>query len=233
MFAPCLKLRLDQDAETALAIHQPGCNGQNQLDGNKGYIHYRQIRHAGDLLMGKIAGVGTLQHRHTLVAAYFPVQLAITHINRINMPCAILQKHIRKTACSGADIHAYGIRHIHAKHAQRLVKLKRSAADKRMHMAAHNQFRVLAYLFRCLEYLDLFHIDLTGHNQRLRPFTAGRKPLTNHCQIHAEFISHSSVLLFDTLFGCTGRCFHHPAQSLSTDVYGHHAGCSGLPLPGV
>ena len=142
--------------------------------------------------MGQVARVGALHDGYPVVVSDFPIQLAIAHVDGIHMPCAVLQKYIRKSAGGSADIHGDRVPHIRAEHAQRLVQLQRAAAHKGMRMAAHGQLLPFLHLFGRLENLDLPAVNLTGHDEGLGLFAAGRQPLAHQRLIHPQLIGHST-----------------------------------------
>ena len=125
-----LKLGLDQ-AHHFAAGRQDGVGGrqyfvkayERDVDRCKG-----GRRPFSQILGLYIAEVGLLHTDDARVAPQFPVQLAISHVDGIDLACTVLQHAVRKAAGRSADIHADSIAKVNGKYLERLFKLESPAA---------------------------------------------------------------------------------------------------------
>ena len=193
VFTSGLELRLDQDIETTLMLHQFRCLRQDQLHGNKGYVHDRHIRHAGNLFMRQIAGVGALQHDDAGIAADLPIQLPVAYVDGVDLSRSVVQKYIGKTAGRRADVHGHRIRYIRLKDPKRLIQLQSAPAYIGVGASLYMQVVAFPHFFRGLQNFDLLAVHLSGHNQRLRLFPAGSQSPLHHGDVDPDLIRHSLV----------------------------------------
>ena len=169
-----LELGLDEGQEPALLPHNGGGHRQNQPDGNEGHVHHRKIRAQGKLLQSQRPRVGALHDGNARVVAQPPVQLAVAHVDGVDVLCPVAQQHVGKAAGGRADVHGDRAGNVRPKGGNGFFQLMAAPAGELVLFAPHMQRRVLLHLLGGFQHLLFPHVYLPGHDQGLGLFPAFR-----------------------------------------------------------
>ena len=104
LFAPGLKLRLDEADDCSIVFQQRTDRRQDELYGDERQIHDREIQRFRDLIARDIAHIRALHGDHARIVAQAPGQLAIADIDGIDLCRAVLQQHIREATGRGTAV---------------------------------------------------------------------------------------------------------------------------------
>ena len=142
-----------------------------------------------------LADVRTLHVDDACIRAQFPVELSISHINRIDLDRAILQHTVRKSARGRTDVCCRPPRKANTERSDPLCKLQSAAADIRKILSHDAQYCIGGN--GCARFIHTLLVDehLSCHNETLRTLTARCKPLYGEQHIQTLFLQRCPLLL--------------------------------------
>jgi 4-hydroxybenzoate polyprenyltransferase len=185
-----LELWLDQSDDLAAGPQEVRYGRQHQVEADERDVDRGQIDPNPTGQGRQRAHVGAFEQRHAVVLAQLPGQLAVAHVDSINVCRAALQEAIAEAAGGGSDVSHDQPGRIQAESIQRGFQFQAAAADvgQRIfdaHLAAGRN-HLARFAGR-----GIVHQDIAGHDQGARPFTALCQAQLDQQSVQALFLAGS------------------------------------------
>ena len=187
---PRLELGLYQADPFPSLLHQGPQRGQDEVEGDEGDVHGKEVQRIRDLFPGEITGIGPLHAHHLGVGAQAVVQLVIPHVHRIDLLCPVLEHTVGKSAGGGPDVGAHRAVEPDGPELHGLFQLQPAPAHIRKGLAPDLHVLALRHRSARLVHLLIVYEYLSGHDDRLGFLAALRQPALHHHHIQPLFILH-------------------------------------------
>ena len=192
LLTPCFKLRLNQAYHFTAILQQLPDRRQHFGKGNKGYIYGYEGGRFLYVLRRHIADIGPLHADDPLIIPQLPVQLAMPHINGINLCRPVLKHAVCKSSGGASHIHADTPLQLQAEGIHCLRQLQAAPAHIGDRIALHYYTHsIRKHASRFILSLSV-HQHFAGHDDSSGLLPGRRKPQTDHHNIQSFFHPQSS-----------------------------------------
>ena len=205
-----LELRFYQ-ADHIRSVRQQFAHRRKHLrQRNEAHVAPCEFDRLGDLFRRDIADVRLLQADYARILPQLPRKLPVAHVDRIDFRGSVLEHAIRKTAGRRADVHTDLSLYADIEHPERFFQFQSAPAHVGDRASADLDDCVLRKSRTRLFFLLTVHVDLSGHDQRLRLRPGLRESALGHENIQSlffHFITKASRMRAAALSGSSPSFF--------------------------